>query len=116
MTSFARAAKSASTVTIREHRIPSADSKPYIAVQGPDGALWFCESGTSKIGRFDPDRGTFTEFDLPTKNATPIGITAGGDGNLWFAEKSRQQDRPHHTARRRSRNSRCRRRMPGRTA
>src|ERR1700751_50699 len=75
-------------VTIREHRIPSADSKPYIAGQGPDGALWFCESGASKIGRLDPDRGSFTEFALPTPNATPIGITLGGDGNLWFAEKA----------------------------
>ena len=68
-----------SRVTIREHRIPSADAKPYIAVQGPDGHLWFCESGASKIGRFDPDRATFTEFDLPTKSATPIGITPGAD-------------------------------------
>jgi len=32
-------------VTIREHKIPSANSKPYIAVEGPDGALWFCENG-----------------------------------------------------------------------
>src|SRR5271155_2879190 len=73
---------------IREHRIPSADSKPYIAVEGPDGALWFCENGASKIGRFDPDDGTFTEFALPTPDAAPIGITVGGDGNLWFAEKA----------------------------
>ena len=80
--------KPASHVTIREHRIPSAGSKPYIAVQGPDGHLWFCESGASKIGRFDLDRRTFMEFELPTKDATPIGITAGADGNLWFAEKS----------------------------
>ncbi|HYA06996.1 MAG TPA: hypothetical protein VEF90_13995, partial [Xanthobacteraceae bacterium] len=75
-------------VTIREHRIPSADSKPYIAVQGPDGALWFCESGAGKIGRFDPATATFVEFDLPAADAMPIGITAGADGNLWFAEKS----------------------------
>ena len=75
-------------VTIREHRIPTTDSKPYIAVQGPDGKLWFCESGASKIGRLDPDTGAFTEFALPTRNSTPIGITAGADGNLWFAEKT----------------------------
>ena len=75
------AARQAGAITIREHRIPSADSKPYIAVQGPDGALWFCESGASKIGRLDPERGTFTEFALPTPNATPIGITLGGAGD-----------------------------------
>ncbi|HTV30968.1 MAG TPA: hypothetical protein VMF32_24750, partial [Xanthobacteraceae bacterium] len=75
-------------VTIREHRIPNPGAKPYIAVEGPDGALWFCESGTAKIGRFDPDRATFTEFALAAKTATPIGIVAGGDGNLWFCEKA----------------------------
>src|SRR5271155_325881 len=75
-------------VAMREHKIPSADSKPYIAMQGPDGALWFCESGAAKIGRFDPDRATFTEFALAAKTATPIGIVTGGDGNLWFCEKA----------------------------
>ncbi|MGA8357042.1 MAG: hypothetical protein WB772_06790, partial [Xanthobacteraceae bacterium] len=89
MSSPSRApARQADRVIIREHKIPSAGSKPYIAVEGPDGALWFCESGASKIGRLDPGRGTFTEFALPTKNAGPIGIALGGDGNLWFAEKA----------------------------
>ena len=74
--------------TIREHRIPTAGSKPYIAVEGRDGCLWFCESGASKIGRLDPNAYTFKEFDLPTPNATPIGIIVGADGNLWFAEKT----------------------------
>src|SRR5262245_25424383 len=74
--------------SISEHRIPAKDSKPYIAVEGPDRCLWFCESGASKIGRLDPKTYAFTEFDLPTPEATPIGITVGGDGALWFAEKS----------------------------
>ncbi len=76
---------------IREHRIPTDGSKPYIAVEGRDGCLWFCESGTSRIGRLDPNAYRFTEFALPTANATPIGIVAGPDGNLWFAEKSANQ-------------------------
>ena len=72
---------------IREHRIPTPDSKPYIAVEGPDGNLWFCESGASKIGCFDPSAGTFREFALPAAGSMPVGITVGGDGNLWFTEK-----------------------------
>ena len=72
---------------IREHRIPSANSAPYICVEGPDGNLWFCESGASKIGGFDPRGTTFREFSLPTPGATPIGIVLGADGNLWFAQK-----------------------------
>src|ERR1035441_4395523 len=83
-TSRRRAARPAH---IREHRIPSANSAPYICVEGPDGNLWFCESGAAKIGRFDPRSGAFTEFALPTPSATPIGITLGPDDNLWFAQK-----------------------------
>ncbi len=84
MTTRARPARS---VEFREHRIPSANSAPYICVEGPDGNLWFCESGAAKIGCFDPRSATFTEFSLPTPGATPIGIALGGDGNLWFAQK-----------------------------
>ena len=73
---------------IREHRIPTEGAKPYIATEGRDGALWFCESGASKIGRLDCKTYAFTEFALPTANATPIGIIPGPDGNLWFAEKT----------------------------
>ena len=84
--------------TIREHRIPTAGSKPYIAVEGRDGCLWFCESGASKIGRLDPNAYTFKEFDLPTANATPIGIVVGPDGASLVRREDRRQDRPHHAA------------------
>ena len=48
----------AHSVQIREHKIPSAGSAPYICVEGPDRHLWFCESGAAKIGRFDPRSAT----------------------------------------------------------
>src|SRR5262249_4566284 len=74
--------------TIREHRIPTQGSKPYIAAEAADGCLWFCESGASKIGRFNPNDPSFKQFTLPSPNATPIGITHGPDNDLWFAEKT----------------------------
>ena len=36
---------------IREHRIPTAKARPYIVTLGPDGNVWFCESGADRIGR-----------------------------------------------------------------
>ena len=62
------------------HRIPSPDSRPYIITFGPDRQLWFCESGTSRIGRMNPADGRFVEFETPTRNARPIGIAPGADG------------------------------------
>jgi virginiamycin B lyase len=49
--------------------------------------LWFCESGTSKIGRLDVNNGKISEFNLPESEAMPIGITPGADGNMWFCAK-----------------------------
>jgi virginiamycin B lyase len=61
---------------------------------GPDGNLWFTETGASKIGRMTTS-GIVTEFSLPIHDdpgtggpstSLPAGITAGPDGNLWFTE------------------------------
>jgi streptogramin lyase len=100
---------------IREHRIPTPDSKPYIAVEGPDGNLWFCESGAAKIGCLDPNTGMFREFVLPAAGSMPVGIAVGGDGNLWFTEKQGNASDASRLAVR-SRNSRCRLPKPAPTA
>jgi virginiamycin B lyase len=54
---------------------------------GNDGALWFTDSGTNKIGRMSA-RGTVTEFAVPTSNAGLSGICQGPDGKLWFLEEN----------------------------
>src|SRR5436190_15833692 len=79
--------QSETRVTIRTHRIPSPNSEPYICVPGPDGHLWFCESGASTIGRLNVTDYTFAEFKLPVENAMPIGIAADNADNLWFCAK-----------------------------
>jgi streptogramin lyase len=73
--------------TITEFTVPTAGAAPWGIAAGPDGNLWFTESGAGKIGRITTT-GTITEFVIPTANAAPFGLTAGPDGNLWFAESS----------------------------
>jgi virginiamycin B lyase len=57
---------------------------------GPDGALWFTESGygdaADGIGRMTTD-GHYTSWPLSQRRATPVRITAGADGALWFTEQ-----------------------------
>jgi len=53
---------------------------------GPDGNLWFTETGASKIGMINPTTHAISEFATPTASASPEGITAGPDRNLWFTE------------------------------
>jgi streptogramin lyase len=61
------------------------DPSPDDIVVGPDGNLWFTESGVDRIGRITPG-GTITEFTTPTADSNPTGIAVGSDGNLWFTE------------------------------
>jgi virginiamycin B lyase len=59
-------------------------SGPSSLVRGPDGALWFAQSGRAAIGRLAPD-GTVTDYPLPPEFGDQIGgIVAGPDGGIWF--------------------------------
>jgi virginiamycin B lyase len=70
---------------IGELSVPTGSSQPTGITQGPNGALWFAESGGNKIGRCTT-AGDFIEFTVPTGGSWPRGITAGPDGALWFTE------------------------------
>jgi streptogramin lyase len=50
---------------------------------GPDGAIWFTESGAARIGRLTTN-GKLTEYKLPSGEAYDIAI--GPDRALWFTE------------------------------
>jgi streptogramin lyase len=72
--------------TITEFPVPTAGSRPYTIVPGPDGALWFTESNGNKIGRITPS-GQITEYPVPTAASGPYGIAVGADGTIWFTER-----------------------------
>jgi virginiamycin B lyase len=40
--------------TFSEYAVATADSQPLDIITGPDGALWFTEYNSSKIGRASP--------------------------------------------------------------
>jgi streptogramin lyase len=64
---------------------PTGNAVPVRIAAGPDGAMWFTESNSNKIGRITT-AGKITEYPIPTAAATPQGIAAGPDGNVWFIE------------------------------
>jgi len=77
----------ASAQAITEFTIPTGNSSPSTITGGPDGALWFTEFASAKIGRITT-AGVFTEFTVPTASSQPNGIVTGPDGNLWFVESA----------------------------
>ena len=60
-------------------------SFPHRITPGPDGAMWFTEYGSNRIGRVTT-AGALTEFPLPRPGVGPWDIVAGPDGALWFTE------------------------------
>jgi virginiamycin B lyase len=63
--------------------IPTAGANPHGITAGPDGALWFTEFNSNKIGRIDLS-GAVREFG--PVSGSPDRIATGPDGNLWFTE------------------------------
>jgi virginiamycin B lyase len=53
---------------------------------GPDGAVWFCERDTGKVGRIGAD-GRMREYDLPSPAAAPQGIVFAPDGDVYVPEQ-----------------------------
>lgn len=83
------------TGTISTFATPTAQAKPSGITVGPDGALWFAESGylcgVSTIGGNGVGRittsGTITEYTAGfSTSAGPSSITVGPDGRLWLTE------------------------------
>jgi streptogramin lyase len=70
-----------------------SNSQPLDIVAGPDGAMWFTETSSNRIGRLTVNS-NYSDYVLPTISGSsyynysqvPYYITVGGDGNLWFTE------------------------------
>ena len=59
-------------------------SRPVSMAAGPDGALWFINTGSNTIGRITT-RGKVTSYSGPLGvSYTNSAITAGPDGAMWF--------------------------------
>jgi virginiamycin B lyase len=70
-------------VVVTNYPVPTAYASPSGIVTGPDGALWFTDSGLSgSIGRMTT-AGVLTTYTDSSINA-PEEITVGQDGALWY--------------------------------
>ncbi|WP_199614091.1 virginiamycin B lyase family protein [Paenibacillus alkalitolerans] len=63
-------------------KIPLEACYPSFITTGADGALWFTENQSNRIGRITVD-GDIREFPIPSANAGPVGA-------VWFAEECSQ--------------------------
>jgi streptogramin lyase len=69
----------------------AVSSYPQGITNGPDGNLWFTDSGSNGIGQITP-AGLITEYPIPAGTTVGLyGITTGPDGNIWFTQSTDNQ-------------------------
>ena len=81
-----------STNFVTEYSIPTVCTNPLAVVTDFDGNVWFAQTNTGKLGKFDPTTETFTEFENPSwpPNGRSMmwGIDAAPDGSIWYTEET----------------------------
>jgi virginiamycin B lyase len=68
--------------------VPTPHARPYGIIVGPDGAAYFCEFGSNKIGRIDPKTLEIAEFPLPG-GARPRRIANNPDHFIYYSDFAR---------------------------
>jgi virginiamycin B lyase len=66
-----------------EFQIPTQGAFPFGIARGSDGAMWFTETRTNKIGRIVNGQPA-KDFPISPSANIPEFIAAGPDGALWF--------------------------------
>lgn len=81
-----------STAFVKEYTIPTDCTNPLAIVTDFDGNVWFAQSNTGNLAKFNPTTESFTEFDNPLwpKNGRSMiwGIDYSPDGSLWYTDES----------------------------
>ncbi|MHA7734342.1 Vgb family protein [Nitrosopumilus sp. S6] len=89
---FCGSGNAKSTDFVTEYSIPTDCTNPLAIVTDYDGNVWFAQTNTGKLAKFDPTTETFTEYDNPTwpKNGRSMmwGIDYAPDGSVWFTDET----------------------------
>jgi virginiamycin B lyase len=79
-----------STKYIQEFKIPTLCTQPLSITTDASGDVWFTETNTGKIAKFDPTSNSFQEYDNPLwqkgEKSMTWGIYNTPDGNIWFSD------------------------------
>jgi len=76
--------------TVKEFPIPGASQLQDITL-GPDGNMWFTDSGANFFGSISPDGKTIHTYSTLQAGGKPRGIAAGPDGNLYICDSGLSQ-------------------------
>ena len=81
-----------STKYVQEFSIPTECTNPLSVVTDYDGNVWFAQTNTGQLAKFDPVTETFTEYENPMwpqgARSMMWGMDYAPDGNVWFTDES----------------------------
>ena len=66
-------------------KMPTADARPYGIAINSKGIPFFCEFGTNKMARIDPQTMAITEYKLP-EGARPRRMAIDASDNIYFTD------------------------------
>jgi len=92
-------AKAKSTDFVREYKISTACTQPLAITTHPTGTVWFAETNTGNLAKFDPLTKKFTEYtnsrwveaenQLKQKLRSMMwGMDYSPDGAIWYTDKT----------------------------
>jgi len=94
---------------VKEYKIPTTCTQPLAITLDRNGIVWFAQTNTGKVAKFDPLTETFTEYDNPVwdkiekmwitaaleNNVQPTklrsmmwGMDYFPDGSIWFTDEA----------------------------
>ena len=89
---FCGSGNAKSTDYIQEFSIPTECTNPLAIITDYDGNVWFAETNTGKIAKFDLNTESFTEYEnsrwSPGDRSMMWGIDYAPDGSIWFTDES----------------------------
>jgi virginiamycin B lyase len=81
-----------STSFVTEYSIPTACTNPLAIVTDYEGNVWFAQTNTGNLAKFDPVTETFSEYENPSwpPNGRSMmwGIDYSPDGSLWYTDET----------------------------
>jgi len=81
-----------SNAYVKEYKIPTDCTQPLAITTDSQGNVWFAETNTGNIAKFDSRTETFTEYENPIwpKNARSMmwGMDYSSDGSIWYTDEA----------------------------
>ena len=89
---FCETGDAKSSPFVKEYKIPTECTQPLAIVTDPQGNVWFAQTNTGKIAKFDPNTETFTEYENPSwpemRRSMMWGMDYSPDGSIWYTDEA----------------------------